>query len=77
MIADGFNHKSYKMAKNNKIGETSDSVKLIRKSNELVEARYKFDIWEVRVFAKALTLIKQSDVDFKTYDIFANISSGF
>ncbi len=58
------------MAKQNRTGDVHDNVKLIRKSNELVEARYKFDIWEVRVFAKALTLIKPSDVDFKTYNIY-------
>ncbi len=45
------------------------SVKLIRKANELVEARYKFDIWETRVFAKMLTLVKPGDSDFKLYDI--------
>jgi plasmid replication initiation protein len=45
------------------------AVKLIRKANQLVEARYKFDIWEIRVFTKMLTLIKPTDHDFKLYDI--------
>ena len=45
-------------------------VKLVRKSNQLVEGRYKFDIWETRVFTKMLTLIKRDDDDFKNYRIF-------
>lgn len=44
-------------------------IKLIRKANELVEARYKFDIWETRVFAFMLTLIKHEDTDFREYQI--------
>ena len=44
-------------------------IKLIRKANEFVEARYKFDIWETRVFAYMLTLIKYSDTDFAEYKI--------
>ena len=44
-------------------------IKLIRKANELVEARYKFDIWETRVFAYMLTLIKSNDTDFSEYQI--------
>jgi hypothetical protein len=43
--------------------------KIIRKANELVEARYKFDIWETRVFAHLLTLIKRDDADLKRYDL--------
>ena len=57
------------MAKQAKSTYKDDNIKLIRKSNELVEARYKFDIWEMRVFAKTLTMIKPSDSDFKTYDL--------
>ena len=45
------------------------SVMLVRKANELVEARYKFDIWETRVFAKMLTMIKPDDKDFQLYHI--------
>lgn len=47
-----------------------DVVKFIKKSNDLVEARYKFDIWETRIFTKTLTMIKQNDEDFKEYTIF-------
>ena len=43
--------------------------RLIRKANELVEARYRYGIWEMRVFAKLLSLIKPSDTDFCEYKI--------
>lgn len=47
----------------------TNQIKLIRKSNKLVEARYKFDIWEMRVFVKMLTLIRPDDQDFAQYRI--------
>ena len=50
--------------------EQKPVVRLIRKANDLVEARYKFDIWETRVFTKMLTLIKRDDEDFKEYRIY-------
>jgi plasmid replication initiation protein len=49
---------------------SKDTNKLIKKANELVESRYKFDIWETRVFAKMITLINKDDEDFKTYRIY-------
>ncbi|MBL7815700.1 MAG: replication initiation protein, partial [Saprospiraceae bacterium] len=55
------------MAKNS--NANSIKVKLVRKANELVEARYKFDIWETRVFAKMLTMLKPDDKDFQLYHI--------
>lgn len=45
-------------------------VKLIRKSNELVEARYKFDIWETRIFTKMLSMVRKDDKDFQPYRIY-------
>jgi plasmid replication initiation protein len=44
-------------------------IKIIRKANELVEARYRFDIWEMRVFAKMLMSIKTMDKDLQKYHI--------
>ncbi len=44
--------------------------RLIRKANELVEARYRYDIWQIRVFTKILTLIDSSDTDFHEYKIY-------
>lgn len=44
--------------------------KIIRKSNELVEARYKFSIWSMRVLLKVISVIQPDDEDFKTYDVY-------
>jgi Initiator Replication protein len=45
------------------------SVSIIKKSNELIEARYKFDIWETRVFLSVLAQIQRTDEDFQEYKI--------
>ncbi len=58
------------MKKRNQKPPSDQQIKLIRKSNELVEARYRFDIWETRVFAKMLTMIRHDDRDFQLYDIY-------
>ncbi len=55
--------------KKNTINRTQ-SVKLVRKANNLVEGKYRFDIWEMRVFTKMLTMILPSDEDFKEYRIY-------
>jgi plasmid replication initiation protein len=55
------------MAKTAKI---TNHIVSIKKANELVEARYKFDIWETRVFTKMLTMISHEDMDFYEYRIF-------
>ena len=44
-------------------------IKLIKKSNQLIESRYKFDIWETRVFLSVLSNIRKSDEDFTVYRI--------
>jgi plasmid replication initiation protein len=45
-------------------------IALIKKSNELIEARYKFDIWETRVFLSVLGKIHKDDDEFETYRIY-------
>ena len=45
-------------------------IKLIKKSNNLIEARYKFDIWETRIFTSILTQIDRSDEDFHIYRVY-------
>jgi hypothetical protein len=45
-------------------------IKLVRKSNQLVEAHYRFSIWEQRVFTSMLAQIKYEDEDFKKYRIY-------
>ena len=47
----------------------NSGIKLIKKSNQLIEARYKFDIWEHRMFIALLGGIRRDDEDFKTYRI--------
>lgn len=42
---------------------------MIKKANNLIESRYKFDIWETRVFVSVLGKIQREDNDFKTYKI--------
>lgn len=44
-------------------------ITLIKKSNQLIESRYKFDVWETRVFLSVLSHIRREDEDFKTYRI--------
>ncbi|MEA5141144.1 replication initiation protein [Arcicella rigui] len=58
------------MKKKKNDSDSSQSVKLIRKSNNLVEGKYRFDIWEMRVFTKMLTMIFPDDEDFKEYRIY-------
>jgi plasmid replication initiation protein len=48
----------------------SKGVKLVKKSNNLIEARYKFDIWETRIFTSILTQIERIDEDFKVYRLY-------
>lgn len=50
----------------------SSPIKIIRKANELVEARYRFDLWEMRVFAKMLMSIRHDDKDLQRYNIHIN-----
>ncbi len=45
-------------------------IKLIRKSNSLIEARYNFSIWEARLFSKVLTLISLEDTDFQVFRVY-------
>lgn len=47
-------------------------IKLIKKANKLVDSRYKFDIWETRIFLSTLSQIKKDDEDFKPYRIWYN-----
>ena len=46
-----------------------DTIKLIVKSNELVDAKYMFDAWETRFFHALVAMINKNDDDNKTYRI--------
>ena len=55
--------KKQKRRSNNK------GITLIKKSNQLIEARYKFDVWETRIFLSVLSCIRRNDEDFQSYRI--------
>lgn len=44
-------------------------IVLIKKSNNLIESRYGFDIWETRIFLSILSQIRREDEEFKVYRI--------
>jgi hypothetical protein len=44
-------------------------IALIKKSNDLIESRYNFDIWETRIFLMLLAQIRREDDDFQVYRI--------
>lgn len=54
------------MGKKQKLNQ---GVKIIKKSNQLIEARYKFNVWESRIFLSVLAQIRKEDMDFQTYRI--------
>lgn len=47
----------------------SKEVKIIKKANQLIEARYRFDIWETRIFLSVLACIRTDDTDFAAYRV--------
>lgn len=53
-----------------KVQKNNDkAIVLIKKSNNLVESRYKFDIWETRFFLSILAQIRKDETDLRTYRI--------
>ena len=56
-------------AMGNKYTKKNKGITLIKKSNQLIEARYKFDIWETRMFLSVLANINKDDEDFRPYRI--------
>ena len=55
------------MAKGKK--KSNKGIILIKKSNNLVESKYKFDIWETRFFLSVLAQIRREDTDAQVYRI--------
>ncbi|SEQ59470.1 replication initiation protein [Neolewinella agarilytica] len=47
----------------------SNQIVLIKKANNLIESRYKFDIWETRIFLSVLSQIRRDDQEFQSYRI--------
>lgn len=48
---------------------STTQLSVIRKSNELIEARYRLSIWEQRLILSLLTNVTSKDEDFKRYNI--------
>jgi plasmid replication initiation protein len=46
-----------------------NGIALIKKSNDLIDAKYKFSIWEMRIFISILAQIHKDDQDFMPYRI--------
>jgi plasmid replication initiation protein len=44
-------------------------IALIKKSNQLIEARYNFSVWEMRFFLSVIAQIHREDDDFKVYRV--------
>ncbi|MFK7980396.1 MAG: replication initiation protein [Saprospiraceae bacterium] len=67
------------MARRKKItSKRGDAIKLVVKSNELVEAKYMFDVWEERFFRSLVTMISKMDEDDKIYRVwFKDIKKNF
>ena len=61
--------KPEKMARKKLQNKRGDTIKLIVKSNELVDAKYMFDAWETRFFHALVAMINKNDEDDKTYRI--------
>ncbi len=56
----------------------SKGIVLIRKSNDLIESRFKLDIWETRIFLMLIAQIRKEEKDFNVYRIwFRDVASIF
>jgi plasmid replication initiation protein len=54
------------------------AVTLIKKSNDLIEARYKFDVWEMRIFLTLISHIRRDDNEFNMYRLwYRDIAKAF
>ncbi len=49
--------------------KTNKGIVLIKKANDLIESRYKFDVWETRFFLTVLSQIRKEDEEFQEYRI--------
>ena len=57
------------MATKMMVKKKKGNIILIKKSNDLIESRYKFDVWETRFFLSVLSQIRREDLDLKVYRI--------
>ena len=55
-----------------------DAIKVVIKDNQLVEAKYMFNVWETRFFLTLITMINKEDAEDKVYRIwFKDIKQNF
>ena len=57
------------MAQAKRRKRNNKGIVLIKKANNLIESRYKFDIWETRFFLSVLGQIRRDDQEFEVYRI--------
>jgi plasmid replication initiation protein len=59
------------MAKNLQKSKSSKNkgIALVKKSNQLIEARYSFSVWEMRFFLSVIAQIHRDDDDFRVYRV--------
>jgi plasmid replication initiation protein len=49
--------------------KANQGITLIKKANNLIESRFKFDIWEMRYFLSLISQIRREDEEFRTYRV--------
>lgn len=57
------------MPRKTKKKKKNRGIVLIKKANNLIESRYKFDIWETRFFLSVLAQIRRDDAELHPYRI--------
>jgi len=57
------------MAQTAKKRRKTGGIVVIKKANQLIESRYRFDIWETRFFLSILSQIRRDDGDFQVYRV--------
>lgn len=60
---------SFTMMGTMKAKPKTDAPQVIRKSNELIEARYRLSVWEQRLILNLLANISKKDADFRRYRV--------
>lgn len=54
----------------NNLSKNATSDQLVVKANNLIEAKFRFSLWEMRVFTRMVSLINKSDTDFKLHRLY-------
>ncbi|WP_197044003.1 replication initiation protein [Aureispira sp. CCB-QB1] len=65
-----FKIKAYYMDNQISMFSTPNNKNLVVKSNSLMEAKFHFKLWEMRIFEKMISLIKKGDKEFRSCKIY-------